>query len=203
MPRSDVLDATRADRGRRPAGLRLHGRRPRGRWRGTSRGGAGASTARTCSRSCRGPPTATARWASPGPAGASLRHRGRASRGRWSPRTCRARPGSASARRTGAFALGDIGVGPLSGVDVLLAAYPISGRGEAAPSVLFAAIDLRRLAREPALNNAPREHHLRGARRPRHRGGARAPGRGPDRPPPAGAARSSRPCCASGRARPR
>ena len=61
-----------------------------------------------------------------------------------------------TAGRTGAFALGDIGVGPLSSVGVLLAAYPVSGRGGGPPSVLFAAIDLRRLAREPALNNAPR-----------------------------------------------
>jgi signal transduction histidine kinase len=61
-----------------------------------------------------------------------------------------------TAARTGAFALGDIGVGPLSGVDLLLAAHPVPGRGDGPPSVLFAAIDLRRLAREPALNNAPR-----------------------------------------------
>jgi signal transduction histidine kinase len=61
------------------------------------------------------------------------------------------------ARRTGAFSLGEIGVGPPAGVDVLIAAHPVAGRGPSSPRVLFAAIDLRRLAREPALNNAPRE----------------------------------------------
>lgn len=61
-----------------------------------------------------------------------------------------------AARRTGAFALGTIGVGPLASVDVLIAAHPVAGRGGGSPSVLFAAIDLRRLAGEPALNNAPR-----------------------------------------------
>jgi len=61
-----------------------------------------------------------------------------------------------TAGRTGAFALGDIGAGPLSGVDVLLAAHPVPGRGDGPPGVLFAAIDLRRLAREPVLRSAPR-----------------------------------------------
>jgi signal transduction histidine kinase len=61
-----------------------------------------------------------------------------------------------TATRTGAFALGDIGAGPLSGIDVLLAAHPVPGPGGGPPSVLFAAIDLRRLAREPALDHAPR-----------------------------------------------
>jgi signal transduction histidine kinase len=60
-----------------------------------------------------------------------------------------------SARRTGRFVLGDIGVGPLASSEVLLAAQAIERGPGAPPNVLFTALDLRVLARATPLNDAP------------------------------------------------
>jgi signal transduction histidine kinase len=61
-----------------------------------------------------------------------------------------------AAQREGGFVLGDIGVGPLSSFDVLLAAQPVESRAGAGPSVLFTALDLRVLERATPLGDAPR-----------------------------------------------
>src|ERR671921_767632 len=60
-----------------------------------------------------------------------------------------------SARRTGRFVLGDIGVGPPASSEVLLAAQAIERGPGAPPNVLFTALDLRVLARATPLNDAP------------------------------------------------
>jgi signal transduction histidine kinase len=64
------------------------------------------------------------------------------------------------AQRSGRFVMGDIGVGPLSSTEVLITGHPVPGRGGAPPSVLFAGLDLRRLARFTALSDPPRDTAL-------------------------------------------
>ena len=61
-----------------------------------------------------------------------------------------------AAQRTGEFVLGDLRRDPLSGTRALVAAQPIPGPpGDR--SVLFAAVDVRSLAEETALKDAPRD----------------------------------------------
>jgi signal transduction histidine kinase len=62
---------------------------------------------------------------------------------------------AARARRQ--FVLGDFGKDPLTGMDSLVAAYPLPGPHTAAgPNVMFAALDVRRLGEATALNEVPR-----------------------------------------------
>src|SRR5215210_2326220 len=62
---------------------------------------------------------------------------------------------AARARRQ--FVLGEFGADPLTGMDALVAAYPLPGPHTAAgPNVMFAALDVRRLAEATALNEVPR-----------------------------------------------
>lgn len=65
-----------------------------------------------------------------------------------------------AAQSRGGFHLADFGTDPLSQMGVLMASYPIRGRPGEPPSVLFAAIDVRRLAEATAFNNAPRDTTL-------------------------------------------
>ena len=64
------------------------------------------------------------------------------------------------AQRRGGFVLGDIGVGPLGSTEVLVTSHPVVPTRRDArvgrPSVLFAGLDVRRLAKFTALNDAPR-----------------------------------------------
>lgn len=59
------------------------------------------------------------------------------------------------AQRGGGFALGDVGVGPLSSSRVLIGSHPFGERGSSRQSVLFAGLDLRRLADFTALKDSP------------------------------------------------
>src|SRR5688572_9853129 len=61
------------------------------------------------------------------------------------------------ARRGGGFVLGDLGMGPLGSSEVLITAHPVASRNGARPSVLFAGLDVRRLARFTALSDPPRD----------------------------------------------
>jgi signal transduction histidine kinase len=62
---------------------------------------------------------------------------------------------AARARRD--FILGDFGEDPLTGMDSLVAAYPLPGPHTAAgPNVMFAALDVRLLGEATALNEVPR-----------------------------------------------
>ena len=61
------------------------------------------------------------------------------------------------AQRSGRFTMGNIGVGPLASTEVLIMSHPVPGRGGARPSVLFAGLDVRRLARSTALSHPPRD----------------------------------------------
>jgi signal transduction histidine kinase len=56
----------------------------------------------------------------------------------------------------GGFYLADFGQDPLSEMGVLMASHPIRARPSERPSVLFAAIDVRRLAGATAFDDAPR-----------------------------------------------
>jgi signal transduction histidine kinase len=60
-----------------------------------------------------------------------------------------------AAQRSGGFLLGDYGMDPFSGVGVLMASHPIRSRPGGRPGVLFAAIDVRRLADATAFADAP------------------------------------------------
>src|SRR4029450_11463978 len=60
------------------------------------------------------------------------------------------------AQRSGGFLLGDYGMDPFSGMGVLMASHPIRSRPGARPGVLFAAIDVRRLADATAFAAPPR-----------------------------------------------
>ena len=62
-----------------------------------------------------------------------------------------------AAQRSGAFVLGDYGKDPFSSVGVLMASHPIPGRRGERPSVLFAALDVRRLADATAFHDAPHD----------------------------------------------
>jgi signal transduction histidine kinase len=55
----------------------------------------------------------------------------------------------------GGFFLGEYGRDPLTGMNTLVAAYPVSGRTGAPPSVMFAALDVRRLSAATALADVP------------------------------------------------
>jgi signal transduction histidine kinase len=61
-----------------------------------------------------------------------------------------------AAQAGGRFVLADYGMDPFSGMRVLMASYPIHGREGARPSILFAALDARRLADSTAFADAPR-----------------------------------------------
>jgi signal transduction histidine kinase len=61
------------------------------------------------------------------------------------------------ARREGGFVLGDLGAGPLGSSEVLITAHRVAGRNGARPSVLFAGLDVRRLAGFTALSDPPRD----------------------------------------------
>ena len=61
-----------------------------------------------------------------------------------------------AAQGHGGFVLGEYGRDPLTGRSTLVAAYPVVGRMGARPSVMFAALDVRRLASATALNDVPR-----------------------------------------------
>jgi signal transduction histidine kinase len=61
------------------------------------------------------------------------------------------------AQRRGRFVMGDIGVGPLSSTEVLITSHPVTRRGGSRPSVLFAGLDVRRLASFTALSDPPRD----------------------------------------------
>jgi signal transduction histidine kinase len=61
-----------------------------------------------------------------------------------------------SAQAKGGFVLGDLDVGPLSSMAVLIAGYPIAAEDGGRPSVLFAGLDVRRLGGFTALKDAPR-----------------------------------------------
>jgi signal transduction histidine kinase len=62
-----------------------------------------------------------------------------------------------AAQGHGGFVLGEFGEDPLrSGMNALVAAYPVSGRMGARPRVMFAALDVRRLSAATALNDVPR-----------------------------------------------
>ncbi|HET8823455.1 MAG TPA: ATP-binding protein [Thermoleophilaceae bacterium] len=61
------------------------------------------------------------------------------------------------ARRQGGFVLGDLGMGPLGSTEVLITAHPVAGRKGARPSVLFAGLDIQRLAGFTALSDPPRD----------------------------------------------
>jgi signal transduction histidine kinase len=61
------------------------------------------------------------------------------------------------AQRSGRFFLGDYGRDPFSQMDVLMASQAIQARPGERPSVLFAALDVRRLADATAFNDAPRD----------------------------------------------
>jgi signal transduction histidine kinase len=62
-----------------------------------------------------------------------------------------------TAQRSGGFVLGDFGRDPFSSMDVLMASHPIPGGRGAPPSVLFAAIDVGRVADATAFNDAPHD----------------------------------------------
>ena len=59
------------------------------------------------------------------------------------------------AQRRGGFYLADFGREPLSQMGVLMASHPVRARSGERPSVLFAAIDVRRLAGATAFDDAP------------------------------------------------
>ena len=61
------------------------------------------------------------------------------------------------ARRSRRFAMGHIGMGPLSSTEVLITAHPVAGPGGSPPSVLFAGLDVRRLANFTALSDPPQD----------------------------------------------
>ena len=61
-----------------------------------------------------------------------------------------------AAQDRGGFYLADFGREPLTQMGALLASHPIRGRSSERPSVLFAAIDVRRLAGATAFDDAPR-----------------------------------------------
>jgi signal transduction histidine kinase len=61
-----------------------------------------------------------------------------------------------AARNMSGFHLGDFGRDPLAQEGVLMASHPIGGESGEPPSVLFAAIDVRRLAEATAFDDAPR-----------------------------------------------
>jgi signal transduction histidine kinase len=61
-----------------------------------------------------------------------------------------------AAQDRGGFYLADFGREPLSQMGVLMASHAIRGRSGERPSVLFAAIDVRRLAGATAFDDAPR-----------------------------------------------
>ncbi len=61
------------------------------------------------------------------------------------------------ARREGGFVLGDLGMGPLGSSEVLITAHPVAGGNGARPSVLFAGLDVQRLAGNTALSDPPRD----------------------------------------------
>jgi signal transduction histidine kinase len=72
------------------------------------------------------------------------------------------------AQHSGRFCLGDFGSEPLSRTRVLMASHPIRAQPGERPGVLFAAIDVRRLADATAFDDAPRgttfvlmDHHGR------------------------------------------
>jgi signal transduction histidine kinase len=62
-----------------------------------------------------------------------------------------------AAQRSGGFVLGDFGKDPLSSMGALVASNPIPGRRGERPSILFAALDVRRLADATAFHDAPRD----------------------------------------------
>jgi signal transduction histidine kinase len=62
-----------------------------------------------------------------------------------------------AAQRKGGFALGDFSREPFSSTGVLMASHPVPARPGRRPSVLFAALDVRRLAEATAFNEAPRD----------------------------------------------
>ena len=61
-----------------------------------------------------------------------------------------------AAQRKGRFFLGHFSTEPFSSKGVLMASHPVPGRPGTRPSVLFAAIDVRRLTEATAFNDAPR-----------------------------------------------
>jgi signal transduction histidine kinase len=61
------------------------------------------------------------------------------------------------AQRSGRFVMGDMGMGALASTEVLITSHPVAGRGGSRPSVLFAGLDVRRLARFTALSDPPRD----------------------------------------------
>src|SRR5829696_8277268 len=60
-----------------------------------------------------------------------------------------------AAQRSGGFALGEYGRDPLTGANVLVAAYPVSRRNGSRQAVMFAGLDTGRLAEATALNDVP------------------------------------------------
>ena len=60
-----------------------------------------------------------------------------------------------AAQRGDGFTLGDLGTDPLSGTRALVAAQAMPGRPGVPPGVLFAAIDVRRLAEATAVKDVP------------------------------------------------
>ena len=60
-----------------------------------------------------------------------------------------------AAQRSGGFALGEYGRDPLTGANVLVAAYPVSRRNGSRQAVMFAGLDTARLAEATALNDVP------------------------------------------------
>ena len=61
-----------------------------------------------------------------------------------------------AAQDRGGFVLGDYGRDPLTHMRSLVAAYPVPRTGDDPARVMFAALDLRRVAEETALNDVPR-----------------------------------------------
>ena len=61
-----------------------------------------------------------------------------------------------AAHERGGFVLGNFGRDPLTHMPSLVAAYPVPRTGDGPARVMFAALDLRRLAEATALNEAPR-----------------------------------------------